>query len=149
MLSFLRRRSAKANAAAALLFTHVEMQLREIGQLDDNSVSPAAQSFWLHDYMTGLVTAAKREGHMGRAEGRRAFTEFMVKVMGVPPSAAQSCYATSRGHCRSNPREEAFLDGIADAEALLSGRRPQQPIIMRFRPQQNVEAAADRPFRSP
>jgi hypothetical protein len=131
---FRRRRSAEAEAVAALLFAHVEAQLRESGQLDGNPVSPVARSFWLHDYMTGLVTAAEQAGRLRRSEGRRAFTSFMENVIGMPPSAARSCYATSRGHCRSNPKEEAFLEGIADAEALLAGHKPQPSIARRFSP---------------
>ena len=129
---FRRRRSADAEAVAALLFAHVEGQLRESGQLGASPVSPVARSFWLHDYITGLVAAAEQAGRLRRSAGRSAFTAFMVDVLGMPPSAARSCYATSRGHCRSNPKEEAFLEGIADGEALLAGRKPQPSITQRF-----------------
>ncbi len=136
---FRRRRSADVEAVAALLFAHVEGQLRESGQLGVNPVSPVARSFWLHDYMTGLVAAAERAGRLRRSDGRRAFTGFMVDVVGMPPSAAQSSYSASRSYCHSNPKEEAFLEGIADGEALLSGQKPQPSIALRFSAPHSVE----------
>ncbi|MEP5928977.1 MAG: hypothetical protein ABJ325_16140 [Nitratireductor sp.] len=143
MFGFFRRRSAAADAEAARLFAHVKRQLRASGQLDSGAVSPAAKSFWVHDYMMGLTIEAERAGRLRRTDSRRAFVDFMVNVMGLPLSAAQCCYATSRGHCRPNPKNEASLAGIADAEALLSGAIAQTPLLAQFRmPGENAEGSA-------
>ena len=132
MICFFRRRSAEAGAIAGLLFGHVEEQLHASGQLRGPAVPPVAMSFWLHDYMMGLITGADRAGRLRAADGREAFVRFMMTALHLKQASARSCYATSRSHCRSNPREAAFLRGLEDAEALLSGGAARQSLLAQF-----------------
>ncbi|MEQ9225671.1 MAG: hypothetical protein RLO15_04915 [Parvibaculum sp.] len=130
MLGIFRRRKALENGA--VLLGHLDRQVDAIWQAHGFAVPPILRSFFFHDYMTGLFTAAERSGHLSRRAAKRAYTGYMQQKFGAPRSAAVSCYRVSRGHCRGNPHEKAFRDGLADGHALLAQQPADTPLIRQF-----------------
>jgi hypothetical protein len=129
MLGFFRKRTKRAEFGDAL-FAHIREQVDELAEV--HGLERIARSFYLHDYIYGVLFATREAAALSRRDMKRGFVDFFEECFGYPRIAGASCYKAAARHRIDNPAGQGFVDGYADGAALVEGREAEGWLRRRF-----------------
>lgn len=139
MLRFFRRRAVH-DEVIGMLFGNIDGQIDAAICHHAQGLGSISRSFYVHDYVLGMVLAAVKDRRLSLRDARLGFIDYFECRFGLTRQAAARCFKASSKHHAQDPGGQGFVDGLADAAALLASQESEDRMRRRFAFHTGIEA---------